>query len=79
MLQSEKSTELQVPTMVSCDDERDTDITCAEVETIMGTSSKENQNVNPASSTVKKKTVKRRRQTRISACNKRCKTQSMFL
>ncbi|KMQ83830.1 hypothetical protein RF55_19012 [Lasius niger] len=65
MLQSEKSTELQVPTTVSCDDERDTDLTYAEVETIMEISSKENQNVNPASSNVKKKTVKRGRQTRM--------------
>lgn len=31
----------------------------------MGTSSKENQNVNPASSNVKKKTVKRGKQTRM--------------
>lgn len=66
MLQSKKSTELQISV---CDNEGipDSDLlSYAEVEATIGTSSKENQNAaNPSDSTVKKKTVKRGKQTRM--------------
>ncbi|XP_026831244.1 uncharacterized protein LOC113563610 [Ooceraea biroi] len=65
MLQSKKSSLLQVPV---CDDEGapDSNLTYTEVEAIVETSSKKNQNAaNPTSSTVKKKTIKQGRQTRM--------------
>ncbi|XP_011858543.1 PREDICTED: uncharacterized protein LOC105556083 [Vollenhovia emeryi] len=64
MLHSKKSTELQVPV---CDDKEvpNSDLTYAEVETILGTSSKDNRDAtNVASSIVKKKILKRGRQTK---------------
>lgn len=67
MLQSKKSTELQV-TVYDDEGAPDSDLlSYAEVEATIGTLSKENRiATNPASSTVKKKTVKRGRQTRMS-------------
>ncbi|XP_036139100.1 uncharacterized protein LOC118644528 [Monomorium pharaonis] len=66
MLQSEKSSELQNPV---CDDEGASNsyhLSYIDVEAAIETSSKQNQDLaNPAGSTIKKKIVKRGRQTRM--------------